>query len=248
MALAWRRLSHGVIAVPMDGLPDAILAPEDQGGSDHQLGRLRSARKLPPPALDEDPVGHISAHRQEGGVARDGARAGHELRRHPVPVFADLRPAALDAAPEPALADGVAVGAQRLHGFGIAVGDRGACLAELIQERLQGIGSVLLHHGLLLSPLPQRDTRPPPRLYPDRAANARSDTSDGRRLAPEGRNDPIIRFVGDWIVAVCRVKKRAVACPRRLLPAGGINRGASGRIGVHPGLTNLSFSSYTLTG
>jgi hypothetical protein len=35
MVLAWRRLLHGVIAVPMDGLPDTILAPENQGGSDH---------------------------------------------------------------------------------------------------------------------------------------------------------------------------------------------------------------------
>ena len=26
---AWRRLGHRVIAVPMDGLPNAILAPED---------------------------------------------------------------------------------------------------------------------------------------------------------------------------------------------------------------------------
>src|SRR5215207_10090556 len=120
MGLAWRSLLHGVIAVPMDCLPDAVLAPEDQRGSDHQLGRLRPARELTPPALDEDPVGH---------VARDDARTGHELRRHPVPAFADLRPAALDAAPEPALADGVAVGAQRLHGFGIAVGDRGERLA-----------------------------------------------------------------------------------------------------------------------
>ena len=48
MALAWRRLGHGVIAVPMDGLPDAILAPEDQGGSDHRLARFRPARDLHP--------------------------------------------------------------------------------------------------------------------------------------------------------------------------------------------------------
>src|SRR5215207_10924701 len=129
MGLAWRSLLHGVIAVPMDCLPDAVLAPEDQRGSDHQLGRLRPARELTPPALDEDPVGHVAAHRQEGRVARDDARTGHELRRYPVPAFADLRPAALDAAPEPTLADGVAVGAQRLHGFGIAVGDRGERLA-----------------------------------------------------------------------------------------------------------------------
>src|SRR5215203_1464252 len=132
MALAWRRLGHGVIAVAMDGLPDAILAPEDQGGSDHYLGRPRSARELPPPALDEDPVGHIAAHRQEGGVARDNARTGHELRCHPVPSFADFRPAAFYAAPEPALANSIAVGAQRLHGFGVAISDRSERLAELI--------------------------------------------------------------------------------------------------------------------
>src|SRR3712207_6204839 len=83
MLLAWRRLLHGVITVAMDGLPDAILAPKDQGGSDHQLGRLRPARELPPPALDEDPVSHVAGRRQEGGVARDLARTGHELRRHP---------------------------------------------------------------------------------------------------------------------------------------------------------------------
>src|SRR4028119_1860508 len=161
MALAWRRLGHGVIAVPMDGLPDAILAPEDQGGSDHYLGRLRSARELPPPALDEDPVGHITAHRQEGGVARDVTRTWHELRRHPVPSLTDLRPRAFDAAPEPALADVIAVGAQRLHGFGIAVGDRGTRLAEPIQERPQGIGGVLLDHGLLLSHASRRSALHP---------------------------------------------------------------------------------------
>jgi hypothetical protein len=32
-------------------------------------------------------------------------------------------------------------------------------------------------------------------------------------------------FVGDWIVAVCGGKRRAVAYPRRLLPRGGIKRG-----------------------
>src|ERR671916_2470414 len=132
MVLAWRRLGHGVIAVPMDCLPDAIFAPKDQGGSDHGLGRLRPARELPPPALDEDPVGHITAHRQEGGVARDDARTGHELRRYPVPSFTDFRPAAFDATPEPALANGIAVGAQRLHGFGVAIGDRSERPAELI--------------------------------------------------------------------------------------------------------------------
>src|SRR5215208_536009 len=105
MVLAWRRLGHSVIAVPMDSLPGAILAPEDQGGSDHDLGRIRPVRELPPPALDEDTVGHITTHRHEGSVARDDTRTRHELRRHPVPSFADLRPAAFDAAPEPALAD-----------------------------------------------------------------------------------------------------------------------------------------------
>src|SRR5918998_2077338 len=151
MVLAWRRLGHGVVAVPMYGLPDAGLAPEDQGGSDHDLRRLRSARELPPPAFDEDAVGHVTGRRQEGGVARDVTRTWHELRRHPVPSFADFRPAAFDAAPEPALADVIAMGAQRLHGFGIAIGDRSTRLAELIQERPQDIGGVLLDHGLLLS-------------------------------------------------------------------------------------------------
>src|SRR5215208_5085826 len=56
MVLVWRRLLHSVVAMPVDGLPSAILAPEDQGGSDHDLGRLRAALELPPPALDEDPV------------------------------------------------------------------------------------------------------------------------------------------------------------------------------------------------
>src|SRR5215204_573023 len=152
MVLAWRRLGHGVVAVPMDGLPGAVLAPEDQGGSDHDLGWLRAALELPPPALDEDPVGHIAAHRQEGGIARYDARTGHELCRHPVPAFADFRPAAFDTAPEPTLADGIGVGAQRLHGVGISVGDRGERLAEPVQEWPQGICSVLVHHGLLLSP------------------------------------------------------------------------------------------------
>src|SRR5215208_7898832 len=150
MVLVWRRLLHSVVAMPVDGLPSAILAPEDQRGSDHQLGRLRAALELPPPALDEDPVGHITAHRQEGGVARDDARTGHELRRYPVPSFTDFRPAAFDATPEPALANGIGVGAQRLHGFGISVGDSGERLAELIQERLESIGGVLVDHGLLL--------------------------------------------------------------------------------------------------
>src|SRR5215208_4324850 len=76
MVLAWRRLGHGVVAMPMDGLPAAVLAPEDQGRSDHDLGWLRAALELCPPALDEDPVGHIAAHRQEGGIARYDARPG----------------------------------------------------------------------------------------------------------------------------------------------------------------------------
>src|SRR5215203_2278845 len=168
MVLAWRRLGHGVVAVPMDGLPGAVLAPEDQGGSDHDLGWLRAALELPPPALDEDPVGHIAAHRQEGGIARYDARTGHELCRHPVPAFADFRPAAFDTAPEPTLADGIGVGAQRLDGFGISVGDRGERLAEPVQEWPQGICSVLVHHGLLLSP-----RAPPVRLGPIVAKAAR---------------------------------------------------------------------------
>src|SRR5215203_1710385 len=76
MVLAWRRLGYGVVTVPMDGLPAAVLAPEDQGRSDHDLGWLRAALELSPPALDEDPVGHIAAHRQEGGIARYDARPG----------------------------------------------------------------------------------------------------------------------------------------------------------------------------
>src|SRR5215212_5376324 len=100
MVLAWRRLGHGVVAVPMDGLPGAILAPEDQRGSDHQLGRLRAALELPPPALDEDPVGHFSACRQEGRLARDFALTRHELRSHPLPVLAYFGPAAFDPSPE----------------------------------------------------------------------------------------------------------------------------------------------------
>jgi hypothetical protein len=51
---AWRSLLHAIVAMPMDGLPGAILAPEDQHGSDHRLGRLRATLELPPPALDED--------------------------------------------------------------------------------------------------------------------------------------------------------------------------------------------------
>jgi len=98
------------------------------------------------------PYSHLTGHRQEDGVGHDDARTGHELRCHPVPAFTDFRPAVFDAAPEPTLADGIAVGAQRLHEFGIAIGDRSECLAELMQERLQGIGSVLLHYGLLLYP------------------------------------------------------------------------------------------------
>src|SRR5215213_539623 len=60
MVLAWRRLYHGVVAVLMDGLPGAVLAPEDQSRSDHDLGWRRAALELHPPALDEDSVGHIS--------------------------------------------------------------------------------------------------------------------------------------------------------------------------------------------
>src|SRR5215208_4654081 len=82
----------------MYGLPLAILAPEDQRGSDHQLDRLRATLKLPPPALDEDPVGHGAVNRQEGTLARDLARTRHELRSDPLPAFADLRPATRDAA------------------------------------------------------------------------------------------------------------------------------------------------------
>src|SRR5215203_2253611 len=136
MALGWRRLGHGVIAVPMYGLPDAILAPEDQGSPDHQLGRLRSALELPPPAFDEDSIGHVTGRCQEGGVARNVAWTWHKLRGHPAPSFTDFRPSAFDATPEPTLADVIAVGAQGLHGFGIAVGDRSKRLGELIQERL----------------------------------------------------------------------------------------------------------------
>src|SRR4028118_2441776 len=99
MVLALRGLGHGVVAVPMDVLPATALAPEDRGGSDHDLRRLRSARELPPPAFDEDAVGHLTGRRQEGGVARDVTRTWHELRRHPVPSFTAFRPAAFAAAP-----------------------------------------------------------------------------------------------------------------------------------------------------
>src|SRR5215217_1800861 len=105
MVLAWRSLLHCVVAMPMDGLPGAVLPPEDQRSSDHQLGRLRAALELPQPALHEDPIGHVTARRQEGGLARHLAPTRHELRCHPIPAFADFCPAALDAAPEPALAD-----------------------------------------------------------------------------------------------------------------------------------------------
>src|SRR5215204_951929 len=135
MVSAWRHLFHGVIPVPVDGFPLAVLAPEDQGRSDHQLGRLGAAFEPSTPALDEDPVGHIAAHRQKGALARDFALTGHELRSYPLPALTDFGPAALDATPEPALAYGI--GAERL--------------AELIQERPQGIGSLLLHHEVLLS-------------------------------------------------------------------------------------------------
>src|SRR5215203_5538054 len=151
MVSAWRRLFHGVIPVPVDGFPLAVLAPEDQGRSDHQLGRLGAALEPSTPALDEDPVGHIAAHRQKGGLARDFALTGHELRSHPLPALSDFGPAALDATPEPALAYGIGVRAQRLHGFGIPIGNGAERLAELIQERPQGIGSLLLHHEVLLS-------------------------------------------------------------------------------------------------
>src|SRR5918911_4055346 len=106
MVSAWRSLLHAIVAMPMDGLPEAILAPEDQRGSDHQLGRLRATLELPPPALDEDPIRHIAVHRQEGGLAGDFARTRHELRSHPLPALANFGPAAFDASPEPALADG----------------------------------------------------------------------------------------------------------------------------------------------
>jgi hypothetical protein len=113
----------------MDGLPDAILAPEDQGRSDHQLGRLGAALELPPPALDEDPVGHLPACRKERRLARDDTVTGNELRSHPLPALADFGPAAFDPSSEPALADGIVVGAHSLHGFGVAVGYRGERLA-----------------------------------------------------------------------------------------------------------------------
>src|SRR5918995_1495098 len=151
MASAWRHLFHGVITVPVHGLPRAVLAPEDQRRSDHQLARLGSALELAPPALDKDPIGYGAVHRQEGGLARDLPQSRHELRSHPRPALADLRPAALDASPEPALADGVGVRAQRLHGFGISVGNSGECFAKLLQERPQGFGGLLLDHLLLLS-------------------------------------------------------------------------------------------------
>src|SRR5215218_3227969 len=151
MASAWRRLFHRVITVPVHGLPLAVLAPEDQRGSDHQLDRLGAALELAPPALDKDPIRHAAVHRQEGGLARDIAQTRYELRSHPLPALADLRPAALDASPEPALADFIGVGAQRLHGFGIPVGNRASRFAQLLQERPQGFGSLLLDHRLLLS-------------------------------------------------------------------------------------------------
>src|SRR5215210_2580707 len=154
MVSAWRRLFHGVIPVPVDGFPPAVLAPEDQGRSDHKLGRLGAALELSMPALDENPVGHIVAHRQKGGLARDFALTGHELRSHPLPALTDFGPAAFDATPEPALAYGIGVRAHRLHGFGVPVGNGAERLAELTQERpqsIQGIRRLLLHHEVLLS-------------------------------------------------------------------------------------------------
>src|SRR5919107_4103439 len=151
MVSAWRRLFHGVIPVPVDGFPLAILAPEDQGRSDHQLGRLGAALEPSTPPLDEDPVGHIAAHRQKGGLARDFALTRHELRSHPLPALSDFGPAALDATPEPALAYGIGVRAHRLHGFWVPVGYGAERLAQLIQERPQDIRSLLLQHAVLLS-------------------------------------------------------------------------------------------------
>src|SRR5215217_9665146 len=151
MVSAWRRLFHGVIPVPVDGLPLTVLAPEDQGRSDHQLARLGAALELSTPALDENPVGHVAAHRQEGSLARDFALTGHELRSHPLPALTDFGPAAFDPSPEPALAYGIGVRAHRLHGFGVPVGNGAERLTELIQERPQRIQSLLLHHEVLLS-------------------------------------------------------------------------------------------------
>src|ERR671910_138454 len=151
MVSAWRRLFHGVIPVPVDGFPLPVLAPEDQGRSDHQLGRLGAALEPSTPALDEDPIGHIATHRQKGGLARDFALTGRELRSHPLPALTDFGPAALDATPEPALAYSIGVRAHRLHGFGVPIGNGAERLAELIQEGPQGIRSLLLHHEVLLS-------------------------------------------------------------------------------------------------
>src|SRR5918995_3831520 len=154
MVSAWRHLFYGVIPVPVDGFPLVVLAPEDQGRSDHQLGRLgRLGAALEPstPTLDEDPIGHIAALRQKGGLARDFALTGHELRSHPLPALTDFGPAALDATPESALAYVIGVRAQRLHGFGVPVGNSGERPAELVQERPQGIRSLLFHHEVLLS-------------------------------------------------------------------------------------------------
>src|SRR5918992_5122513 len=131
MVSAWRRLSHGVIPMPVDGFPLAVLTAEDQGRSDHQLGRLGAALELSMPALDEDPIGHIAAHRQKGGLARDFALTGHELRSHPLPALTDFGPATLDATPEPALAYGMGVRAHRLHEFGVPAGNGAERLAEL---------------------------------------------------------------------------------------------------------------------
>src|ERR671912_1102229 len=151
MVSAWRHLFYGFIRVPVDGFPLAVLAPEDQGRSDHQLGRLEAALEPSTPTLDEDPIGHIAALRQKGGLARDFALTGHELRSHPLPALTDFGPAALDATPESALAYGIGVRAHRLHGFGVTVGNGAERLAELIQERPQDVRSLLLHHEVLLS-------------------------------------------------------------------------------------------------
>src|SRR5919107_6287138 len=126
MMLAWRSLLHAVVAVPMDGLPGAVLPPEDRCGSDPQLGRLRAVPELSPLALDEDPIRHVATYRQKGGLTRDFALIRRELRCYPLPTFADFGPAAFDTTPEPALTDRIGVGAQSFHGFGIAVGDGSA--------------------------------------------------------------------------------------------------------------------------
>ena len=68
--LAWRSLLNAVVAVPMDGLPGAILPPEDQCGPNPQLGPLGAVLELSPPALDEDPIRHVITYRQEVSLTR----------------------------------------------------------------------------------------------------------------------------------------------------------------------------------